>query len=94
MWKEHEKFLKIAKVKKVFVKAVITPKTSIGDIERMRDIVQKVSADVPIVLQPVTLPFESGKVDIPDMVLFRDMLKNSIKRVDIIEQVHKLIGVK
>ena len=93
-WKEHEKFLKIAKKRKTFVKAVITRKTTSGDIRRMVEIVQKISNDIPIVLQPVTTLIDSEKASRESLEHFRNILKESTSRAQIIPQVHKIIGVK
>lgn len=93
-WKEHEKFLKIAKKRKTFVKAVITRKTTSGDILRMVEIVQKINNDIPIVLQPVTTLIDSEKASRESLERFRNILKESTSRAQIIPQVHKIIGVK
>ena len=93
-WKEHEKFLKIAKKRKTFAKAIITHKTISGDILRMAEIVKKISNDIPIVLQPVTALIDSEKASRESLERFRDILKESTDNVEIIPQVHKMIGVK
>jgi len=94
LWKEHEAFLRLAKKKEIFIKAVITGKTTFFDVVRMREIVAGARKDIPIVLQPVTLP-NDVEAQLPEpMERFRKMLKKSIKRIEIIPQVHKLIGVK
>ena len=92
-WEEHEKFLKLAKRKEVFVKAVITDATAKEDISRMLDIIKK-TKDVPIVLQPVT---PLGGIEAPGMGLlneFKDTVTKSACRVEVIPQVHRLMGVR
>ncbi len=94
-WKEHEEFLKIAKKKKTFAKAVITRNTSSGDILRMVEIVQKISGDIPIVLQPVTASIGTEKPSAENLEHFRDILKGSTGRpAEVIPQIHKILGIR
>jgi organic radical activating enzyme len=93
-WKEHEKFLEIAKEKNTFVKVILTHKTTPGDVSHMVEMVQKIDKNIPIVLQPVTaLTGTEGPSD-ESLKRFKDILKNSTGRAEIIPQVHKLLGVK
>ncbi len=93
-WKEHEKFLKIAKKKKTFIKAVITHKTASGDIFYMMEMMQKISKDIPIVLQPVTTLIDTERPSAENLEHFRDILRQSTGRAQTIPQVHKMIGVR
>lgn len=93
-WQVHEEFLRIARVKKVFVKAVITATTERGDIERIRDIIAGVSKRIVLVLQPVT---PTPEVCAPGEELlkdFRNICLDKLRRVKIIPQTHKAMGVK
>ena len=94
LWGEHGKFLKIAKNKKTFIKAVITSKTIKRDILQMLEIVKGIEKDIPIVLQPVTHSVDSEKPSIECLEDFRNILRQSKAHAEIIPQVHKLIGVK
>lgn len=93
-WSEHEKFLKIARSKETFIKAVVTSETSCDDITHMGKIVEKVDRNIPIVLQPVSASGDSAEPAAQDLESFRDILKVLVKRVEVIPQVHKLIGVR
>ncbi|OGW75252.1 MAG: hypothetical protein A2Z72_00780 [Omnitrophica bacterium RBG_13_46_9] len=93
-WRKHEKFLRIANRKKVFIKAVITSATTSEDISRMRKVAYKIAKDIPIVLQPVTALSESERIPQEFLSRFRDILKESMERVEIIPQVHRMIGVR
>lgn len=53
-WPEHEAFLKIARTKEVYVKAVVVPGTGDDEIKRAAGLVQGLAPDIPFVLQPVT----------------------------------------
>ena len=90
-WREHREFLKAAVKKEIFVKAVVTPGTSLNDITRMRDIIKEVTRYIPVVLQPVTA---LEKVSAEKLEHFKDILKKSVHRVEIIPQVQKLLGIK
>lgn len=96
-WKEHEKFLKIARKKRVFLKAVITGMTEPGDIRHMMDIAKRSEGEddnIPIILQPVTAISDSEKTNPKSLKRFKDILRKSGGRTEIIPQVHKLLGIK
>ena len=93
-WKEHEKFLKIAQKKKTFAKAVITHKTTSGDIFYMVEMMRKISNDIPIVLQPVTASIDAEGPSAENLENFRDILKDSTGRAEVIPQIHKILGVR
>ena len=92
-WQAHEAFLKIASKKDAFVKAVITKDTAAEDISRMSEIVKNVSSDIPIVLQPVTASNENEKPDNEALENFKGIAEKLVNRIEIIPQVHKMIGV-
>ena len=73
LWKEHKKFLKQCamnytttildrkmKCALVFVKIVITPRTSGGEIKKAAELIAEVNREIPLVLQP-----DSKKRDSP-----------------------------
>lgn len=93
-WTEHEKFLRIARKRETFIKAVITRNTASRDILRMVEIVKKTAGDTPIVLQPVTTLLESEKATLESLEYFRGILRRSARQVMVLPQVHKMIGVK
>ena len=92
--REHEKFLKIAKKKEVFVKAVITPKTKPDDITDMMETVEKIDSSIPIILQPVSSVSDSERPSTECLMNFKNTIKKTISRVEIIPQVHKLLGIR
>ncbi|MFH1594366.1 MAG: 7-carboxy-7-deazaguanine synthase QueE [Candidatus Omnitrophota bacterium] len=93
-WDEHEKFLNIAKKKRVFIKAIVTSGTIGEDIFRMRELVEKIDRKIPIILQPVTPgPNVYGPSDVK-LARFGSQLKESIERVEIIPQLHRMLGIK
>ena len=93
-WKEHKIFLKLAKEKETFVKMVVTPNTSSEDITRAVDIIKECGEDIPVVLQPSTGDSDEHvpKKEITEN--FRIKMKESLNRVEIIPQIHKIMGVE
>ncbi|MBP7055851.1 MAG: 7-carboxy-7-deazaguanine synthase QueE [Candidatus Omnitrophica bacterium] len=95
-WDEHFEFLKIAVKKNVFVKAVVTSRTTREDVEKSVELVRRVKKDMPLVLQPVT-PLEKGgrPVESSRLLEFLDIgSRNEIAAMRVIPQVHKMLGVK
>ena len=93
-WKEHERFLRIAGKKKVFIKAVVTNNTSAAEVVALGDIVGKINSRIPVILQPATVPEARLEVLRESLEHHLSLLTDMIKRVEIIPQVHKMIGVK
>ena len=93
-WREHEKFLLAARWKKIFVKVVITQNTSPAEIVALSDMVQHISRKIPVILQPATEFKKENRVERKSLEHYRNLLQDSLKNVEIIPQVHKLLGVK
>lgn len=95
-WKEHLEFLKIAKRKKVFVKAVVTPGTKKTDIEEAVKLIRSVNNNIPFIMQPAT-PIKKfdRKIGENRLLEFLDIaLKNKVENSRVIPQVHKALGIK
>ena len=96
LWDEHFEFLKIALRKSVFVKAVVTPSTTLADIEKAAELIGKAGRSVPFILQPVT-PVNVGDKEIPKETLLRFLevgAKHNIENIRVIPQVHKMLKLK
>lgn len=99
-WKEHRRFLETAYLKECFVKTVFTKETTMKDLEEGIKIISDVDDNIPLILQPATAqpPRRSGRhVKPPEAVkilAFQAFAKNKLKRVRVIPQVHKLLGLK
>ncbi len=94
-WSDHKKFLGLAIEKEVFVKAVITPDTTIEDVEKAISLVEEVDEGVPFVLQPVSPTKYFPEPPSPRMMLDLQMLaKRRLKSVLVIPQIHKLMNQK
>lgn len=95
-WNEHLKFLKVAQRKKVFVKAVVTPDTVIGDIEKCISLIKDVNKNISLILQPATpvKPIDK-EVDKGRLLEFLEFsTANELNNVRVIPQIHKRMGVK
>lgn len=94
-WKLHQEFLKIAQRKKVFVKIVITGQTKREEIKQAIDIIGKINSDIPLVLQPVT-PYGVVKSNVKEdkLLHFKKIAKSRLKRVKVLAQMHKIVGIK
>jgi len=94
-WSEHRDFLKIANKKNVFVKIIITDRTSEEQIRKAAAIIGDVDGGIPLVLQPVT-PANRVKKSVSSGSLseFQKMAMTILTDVRVIPQVHKILGVK
>jgi 7-carboxy-7-deazaguanine synthase len=91
-WKEHERFMRIALKKDVFIKMVITERTEASDVALASEIIGRVKPDVAVVLQPDGLQWTSL---LEKMIFYKNYLKrHGIGRVRMVPQAHKLAGIK
>lgn len=93
-WKEHKKALEIAYLKEVFVKIVFTRDSQAKEIDEAASLIAGIDEKIPLVLQPVT-PFGPIKHrPLPEQIAtFHALARRKLKKVRVIPQVHKLIGV-
>lgn len=93
-WYEHRMFLKEAAKKEVFAKAVITSTTMVSDIEKMLDIISDINPFITLVLQPVTPIHGIDKPSLDKLLSFKRVCENKLKSVEVIPQMHKVMGVR
>lgn len=91
-WEEHVAFLKIAHQKEVFVKTVISSKTTQQDVLQAVDVVAAIDPNTLFILQPNFFDLRNGVVAYCQSFL-PDCLKK-LKNVRIIPQAHKLLKVR
>ncbi|OGX26555.1 MAG: hypothetical protein A2787_04400 [Omnitrophica WOR_2 bacterium RIFCSPHIGHO2_01_FULL_48_9] len=91
-WKEHEKFLKIARKKEVFIKAVISSKTQLADIKRSADIIAAVDPKILFILQPNTFDLHNGVLD--KCREYHNYCSKRLADVRILPQMHKFLKVR
>lgn len=92
---EHEKFLKIASEKSVFVKVVVTSQTLPEEIVQCVSIVEAIDNNIPFILQPETEGTGINKEAIKVIESEYFMLaKRRLADVRVIPQMHKVWGIK
>lgn len=89
-WNEHREFLKIGSAKEIFVKVVITKNTTLNDFETAVNLIHETDPDILLVLQPV-MPIGPPRAELQE---FRKSALEKLSRVEIIPQIHKLLGIK
>ena len=91
-WEEHEKFLKIARQKEVFTKAVITTETTREDVLRSIDLVAAIDPGITYILQPNYYDHENGIVQ--KCLEFQKDSSSRLKNVRIVPQMHKYLKLR
>lgn len=106
-WEAHREFLQLCCLSQVevFVKIIISDRTSLTDLQRAAELVAGVSAEVPIFLQPVTplTPAEAARFGskmppkmeppAPTKVLaWQALMKGWLGPVRVVPQTHKLLS--
>ena len=88
----HKEFLKIAREKDLYVKAVISDETRQEEFLQAVEIVAEVAPEILFILQPVT-PINGVKAASPKKILdFQALALKKLSDVRVIPQTHKLIG--
>ncbi|MBI1953936.1 MAG: 7-carboxy-7-deazaguanine synthase QueE [Candidatus Omnitrophica bacterium] len=96
LWRSHEAFLRLGVEAKrdLFVKIVVTPETSTGELEGSFKLIAGVDSEIPVVLQPVTpCGAVSGAPEEFRMDEWRRLAGTLLRNVEVIPQVHRLLGV-
>ena len=91
-WTEHEAFLKIAKQKDVFIKAVITSDTDYQDVVTSVELVQKIDPTLLFILQPNYFEMKNGVAK--RCVEFQEYCSEHLPNVRIIPQMHKFMRLR
>ena len=93
--REHEEFLRVALEKEVFVKIVVTPKTTLEDIRDCIRLVKNLNAKLPFIFQPLSDPFG---INVEALKLIENHFFSEAKKelfdVRVIPQMHKIWGVR
>lgn len=92
MWQQHREFLRLANTRTVFVKVVVTNKTSTEEFQQAIDLIAEVNHNIPLIIQPVT-PIHDCEGATPDMVLtWQEQALKLLSDVRVIPQTHKFMG--
>ncbi len=88
LWDKHEKCLKIASAKEVFVKMIIDKNALLEEVDKTCIIIKSINVNIPLVIQPVFGLY------IPNILDFQKRALIRLKDVRIIPQVHKYLGLR
>lgn len=94
-WEEHSRFLQLAlnSSVRIYLKAVVSDDTTSVEIERLSDIINGLSKDIPLVLQPVTPCGEiRDTISLSRLRTLQRVALSSLRDVRIIPQTHKYLG--
>lgn len=92
LWSEHEEFLRLANTRSVFVKVVVTDKTTQDEFYKAIQLIASVNSAIPFIIQPVTPINDCGRVS-PDQVLaWQEQALKYLTDVRVIPQTHKFMG--
>jgi organic radical activating enzyme len=93
-WSEHKRALEVAYTKEVFVKMVVTRETKALEINEAASIIASIDPEIQTILQPVTphgpIKHRPGP---EELFSFFAVAKRKLKRVRVIPQMHKLLGL-
>jgi 7-carboxy-7-deazaguanine synthase len=94
-WADHSRFLQLAlnSSVRIHVKAVVSEDTTTEEIERVSDIINACSQDIPLVLQPVTPCGEIRRsISLSRLRTLQRVALSTLRDVRIIPQTHKYLG--
>ena len=92
LWQQHDAFLRLANTRKVFVKIVVTGKTSPAEFEQAIRLIAGVDPSIPLIIQPVT-PIAGCEGVTPDVVLaWQEQALRILSDVRVIPQTHKFMN--
>lgn len=92
-WHEHEEFLRIAVAKEVFVKIILTAGVTAAEVDRAVDIIVQVDPNIPLILQPVTLPDGQWGVSARRMMAWQEYCLRRLNNVRVMPQLHKVLCI-
>lgn len=91
-WDEHEIFLNTAKEKEVFVKMVLSAKTTDEEFMRAVSMIERADDSIVLILQPVTPIGNIEPIDADSVLRYQEMALAHLKDVRVIPQTHKFLG--
>ncbi|MDD5044653.1 MAG: 7-carboxy-7-deazaguanine synthase QueE [Candidatus Omnitrophica bacterium] len=92
-WPEHEKFLRIALKKEVFVKIVVLNSTREREVHRSISLIRSFNKDIPLVFQPEFSEMKQQEL-ISKIQNYKNLAGQYLNNVSILLQQHKLEGIK
>ncbi|MFA4967625.1 MAG: 7-carboxy-7-deazaguanine synthase QueE, partial [Candidatus Margulisiibacteriota bacterium] len=93
-WTEHKLALETAYTKEVFVKMVVTKETQVKEIDDAVSIIAAIDPEIMTILQPVTPHgLIKHRPGMEELNAFFAVARRKLKRVRVIPQMHKLLGI-
>lgn len=93
LWESHRLFLRAAAARNVSVKVVVGDETNEGEIRRVCGIIASVDRNVPLFLQPLSLPGGGVGIRAAQVLRLQETAAALLPDVRVIPQMHKLLGV-
>ncbi len=91
-WKEHEKFLKIALAKDVFIKAVVSGDTEKSDMIKTIELVSNIDPTLHFIIQPNTFELKNGVMK--KCLEFHDYSLKYLPNARVMPQMHKFMRIR
>lgn len=88
----HRQFLNLAHSNHVSVKIVAGSTTTAAEVGKAADIISKVDRDIPLFIQPLSLPDGSIGISVPHMLKLQELASAVLSDVRVIPQMHKMLG--
>jgi organic radical activating enzyme len=92
LWELHSLFLREAHGSNVSVKVVVSEQSSAKEIEQVCDVISSVDAELPLFLQPLTLPDGSVGITAAHILRLQELASSRLPDVRVIPQMHILLG--
>jgi len=93
-FEEHRRFIRTAKEKSLFIKAVFSKDTAAKEIDDISSLLLEEGKAIPLVLQPVSSSRNYRSSPTPEQCLaFHAIAKRKLDRVLVIPQTHKILGM-
>ena len=91
-WREHKEFLKVARRREVFVKAVISLNTKAKEVLKAAQLVAAVDPEILFILQPNYSDMKKGIIE--ECAGYQKLCAKILKDVRILPQVHKFMKLR
>jgi organic radical activating enzyme len=93
VWGMHRRFLRVASQKEVFLKTIICESTKESDLREATSIIREINNSAVLILQPNSHERNSKALQ-EKLLLFKDLCRKDRVTACVIEQMHKVIGVR
>ncbi|PIQ87204.1 MAG: hypothetical protein COV74_01395 [Candidatus Omnitrophica bacterium CG11_big_fil_rev_8_21_14_0_20_45_26] len=96
-WEEHEKFLKAAKAKELFIKVILSKEIDTQEFMTCVKMLRTHAPSIPFILQPISLKDREGHDDrelLRLMAELQQMASYYLRDVRIIPRLHRILNIK